>query len=316
MYPTFADFFRDLTGWQLPFPFTLIQSFGLLVACSFLFAAWCLTIELKRKEADGLLKPFTKITKKGEEIIHPYMLVGNATIVAAIFGFLGSKIFDFLENPSEFSDFLHNPGANIFSGLTFYGGLIIAAFAVVYYTRKNGIPPIHMVDATAPSLMLAYGVGRLGCQIAGDGDWGINNLAPKPGWMGFLPDWFWAYKYPHNVIGEGIPIPGCEGNHCFQLPEPVFPTPLYEAITCILLFFLLWSFRKKIKAPGVMFCFYLILNGIERFAIESIRINTQYHIFGIGITQAQIISPIMFLLGVIGIIYFHNKYKTKLSNES
>ncbi len=314
MYPTFADLFKDLTGLQLPFPFTLIQSFGLLVACSFLFAAYFLTIELKRKEAQGLLKPFVKTTKKGEETIHPYQVVGNATIVAAIFGFLGSKIFDYLENPSEIVELFRHPSMNLFSGLTFYGGLIVAAFAVVYYTRKHGIPPIHMVDATAPSLMLAYGVGRIGCQVAGDGDWGINNFAPKPSWMRFLPDWCWAYRYPHNVVGEGIPIPGCEGNHCFQLPDPVFPTPLYEAFACIILFFVLWSLRKKIVAPGVMFSFYLILNGLERSAIEQIRINTQYHIFGFGITQAQIISPIIFLLGVIGVIYFSKKHKAKLES--
>ncbi len=316
MYPTFADFFKDLTGFQLPFPFTLIQSFGLLVACSFLLAAWCLTIELKRKESLGLLTTFVKKTKNGEEILHPFEIVGNTTIVAAIFGFLGSKIFDFLENPAEFVELLRNPMGSLFSGLTFYGGLIIAAFAVIYYTRKHGIPPIHMVDATAPSLMLAYGVGRIGCQVAGDGDWGINNLASKPSWMTFLPDWFWSYRYPHNVIGEGIPIPECDGKHCFQLADPVYPTPLYEAITCILLFFLLWSLRKKIHAPGVMFCLYLVLNGIERFGIEQIRINSQYHIFGIGITQAQIISPILFLLGVIGIFYFNNKYKSKLKHGS
>src|SRR6185369_7671159 len=105
-------------------------------------------------------------------------------------------------------------------------------------------------------------------------DWGIPNTAPKPSGLSFLPDWFWSYRYPHNVINEGIPIPGCVGHHCSMLELPVFPTPLYESITCILLFFFLWSIRKKISSAGVLFSIYLLLNGLERFAIETIRVNT------------------------------------------
>jgi prolipoprotein diacylglyceryltransferase len=163
--------------------------------------------------------------------------------------------------------------------------------------------PFHFADATAPGLMLAYGTGRLGCHISGDGDWGIVNTAPKPDWMGFLPDWFWTYNYPNNVINEGVPINGCVGNHCMVLPEPVFPTPLYESIACILLFAVLWSFRKRIMIPGMLFAIYLIMNGVERFLIEKIRVNTQYHIGSLDITQAEIISMVLFVLGVVGVVW-------------
>src|SRR5436853_7679108 len=117
------------------------------------------------------------------------------------------------------------------------GGLIVAGIAFIWYGRKNGIPALHLCDANATGLMLAYGVGRLGCHIAGDGDWGIANTAPKPSWMSFLPDWFWSYHYPHNVINEGVPIPGCVGSHCSILELPVWPTPLYECIICVAFFF-------------------------------------------------------------------------------
>jgi prolipoprotein diacylglyceryltransferase len=150
--------------------------------------------------------------------------------------------------------------------------------------------------------MLAYGVGRLGCQLAGDGDWGINNVSPKPGIMSFLPDWFWSYRYPHNVNNEGIPIPGCIGNHCNELAIGVFPTPLYESIACILLFFVLWSMRKKIKVPGVLFSVYLLLNGIERFFIELIRVNSKSSFGGIEYSQAQLISSLLIVIGIAGII--------------
>lgn len=387
MYPTLSDFINELFGTHLNLP---IQSFGLMMAISFLFAAWTLSIELKRKERNGLIQAvtiqFTKgqpasvtdiltsaligfiicfklvyilfnysefaedtqgviLSGKGnwlagiigaavmgyykyregqknklpqpEEVtqrVPPSELVGNFTIAAAVGGLLGAKIFHNLEN---WDDFVHDPIHALlsFSGLTFYGGLICGALAVLWYARKIKIPALVMCDATAPGLMLAYGVGRLGCQISGDGDWGIENLVPKPGWMSFLPDWFWAYRYPHNVNSVGIPIPGCEGKHCMMLENAVFPTPLYEAIICILLFFVLWKLRFKIKETGVLFAIYIILNGIERFFIEKIRVNERYHLFGKSFTQAELISSLLIISGVI-LLIFLRKNKNNLPDAT
>jgi len=158
-------------------------------------------------------------------------------------------------------------------------------------------------------MILAYAVGRIGCQMAGDGDWGIVNANPKPSFLGFLPDWMWSFGYPHNVEHAGIPIPGCMGDYCTVLSPGVYPTPFYETIMGLIIFFILWSMRKKIHASGVLFCWYLVFNGIERFLIELIRVNIKYHFFGIDATQAQLIAPLFFLAGVIGIFYFNNKYK-------
>lgn len=240
--------------------------------------------------------------------VHPYQLMGNILLIAAVAGLLGAKVFHNLENLDEFSK---DPiGALLsFSGLTFYGGLIVAAFAVLRYTGKNGIPALHMIDAAAPGLILAYGIGRIGCQLSGDGDWGIVNLAPKPEWMAALPDWMWSFTYPHNVISEGIPIEGCVGKHCYALPQPVFPTPFYEVLMSLAIFGILWSMRKKITTPGMLFCIYLIFNGAERFLIEKIRVNTTYTIFGKHITQAELISSLLFIIGVVATIYLFNKQK-------
>jgi len=187
--------------------------------------------------------------------------------------------------------------------------------------------------------MLAYAIGRIGCQVSGDGDWGILNSAyittpagkamlanpgdferitqqykevylPQFGSLdkiphlavkapSFLPDWLFAYPYPHNVISEGVRIPGCEGQYCSQLPIPVFPTPFYETITCLILFFILWSFRKRFTVPGTLFGFYLILNGIERFLVENIRVNSKYNIFGLHPTQAELISSALVISGIL-----------------
>ena len=134
-------------------------------------SAW---LRYREKEKTRLEKPLLF-----NEVIHPYELVGNMTIIAAVAGLLGAKIFHNLEN---WDDFKRDPVDALlsFSGLTMYGGLIFGAIAVIWYARKHKITTTHLIDSSAPGLMLAYGVGRIGCQVAGDGDWGINNLLPKP----------------------------------------------------------------------------------------------------------------------------------------
>lgn len=249
--------------------------------------------------------------KTVQEKVWPHQLVMNITFTAAISGIIGAKLFHNLENWDEL---MANPVDALlsFSGLTMYGGLIFGTVAVIYMTRKYGIAPLHIADAAAPGVMLAYGTGRLGCQLSGDGDWGIVNLNPKPDWMSFLPDWFWSYNYPHNVISSGVPMDGCFGRHCMMLPQPVYPTPLYEALICISLFFVLWIVRKRISKPGILFSFYLLLNGIERFIIEQIRINNKINFLGLHPTQAEIIASCLIILGLTGLIVF-NKQRDELS---
>ena len=245
--------------------------------------------------------------KEIEKTVHPYQLVGNMTMIAAVSGIIGAKVFHNLEN---MGDFLADPIGQLmaFSGLTFYGGLIAGAVSVIWYARKYKINTLHLIDAAAPALMLAYGVGRIGCQLSGDGDWGVDNLAPKPEWMAFLPDWMWSFTFPHNVINAGIPIDGCTGNFCMELANPVWPTAFYEVVMCLLIFSFLWAIRKQIQIPGILFCIYLAMNGVERFFIEKIRVNTEYNILG-GITQAEIISSCLVLIGLIGIYLLYSRSK-------
>ena len=388
MYPTLSHLIYDLFGVYIPLP---IQTFGFWVAMAFLLASWTLTLELKRKEKLGIIKPTEKFELVGVKLsfsdlffsllwsfligfklveayfnysdlvvnpqafilstrghltggilfaiiftffkwnknkkeqletpkkittqIHPYQLVGNITMIAAISGIIGAKIFHNLEN---FDLFLKDPVGQLisFSGLTFYGGLIGGAVGVLWYTKKYNIRPLEICDATAPSLMLAYGVGRIGCQMSGDGDWGIDNLSPKPEWMSFLPDWMWSYKFPHNVIREGAPMKDCGSEvwypYCYELANPVWPTAFYETVICTIFFLFLWRIRKKIKTSGVLFCIYLFLNGIERFMIEKVRINNEYDILN-GITQAEIISFCLLVVGISGSYFLIKKSKEKLN---
>tara|TARA_Y100000746_G_scaffold127194_1_gene108915 strand:- start:575 stop:1726 length:1152 start_codon:yes stop_codon:yes gene_type:complete len=263
-----------------------------------------LSFYLKNKENKKQLldKP-----KKIEKTIHPFELVGNITLIAAISGIIGAKIFHNLEN---IDDFIADPIGQLisFSGLTFYGGLICGAASVILYCKKYKLNIIHLMDSTAPALMIAYGIGRIGCQMSGDGDWGRVNLAPKPEWLSMFPDWVWSYNFPNNVINAGVYIEGCTGRFCYILPEPVWPTSLYETIMCLILFSILWIIRKKINIGGLIFGIYLIMNGVERFFIEKIRVNTEYNILG-GITQAEIISFCLIITGILMSIYFIQKTK-------
>mgnify|MGYP003577272439 CR=1 FL=1 len=209
---------------------------------------------------------------------------------------MGAKIFHNLENWEEFQA---NPIEALlsFSGLTFYGGLICAAIAIWFYSRKHKIGFRHLCDAMAPALILAYAVGRIGCQVSGDGDWGIVNLDPKP--FSWLPDWMWAYTFPNNVNDAGVPIPGCVGKYCHELPQPVYPTAFYETVMGFILFGVLWALRKRMRPFGALFALYLIFNGLERFLIEKIRVNNEMELFGFHPTQAEVISTCLVIAGVV-----------------
>lgn len=301
-------------------------------------------VKFWRGQKEKLPKPEKRIIR-----VWPHDRVGDIIILAAIFGFVGAKLFHNLENWDEF---IKDPVSSLFStgGFTFYGGLICATAAIVWFAKKRKIGLWHLADAFGPALMIAYAIGRIGCQVSGDGDWGVSNSAymadgngkvivanadsfkrtvannllyykqefrtlgeinseadvphlsfKAPEW---LPVWFVAYSYPHNVNEVGIPLANCEDNrYCKYLPSPVFPTPFYETIVCSLCFGILWALRKKIKTAGILTGIYLILNGLERFWVEKIRVNTHYHILGLEPTQAEIISFSLVIIGVIIIIW-------------
>lgn len=270
------------------FIFSSLGSWPAGIGLGLLFA-W---LKWYEKNKEKLAKPEKRTVR-----IWPHDRVGEITIIALVFGLLGAKLFDIFEN---WGDFIKHPTAYIFSaqGLTFYGGLICAGLAIWWYAKKHKIGFWHLNDAMAPTMMLAYSLGRIGCQVSGDGDWGIENTTAKP--FGWLPDWMWSYTFPHNVNEVGVKISGCtDSKYCNELPVGVYPTSFYEIVACFLLFLLIWSLRKKFKIPGTLFAFYLILNGLERFFIEKIRVNTRINFFGFQLTQAEVISIILFLTGVI-----------------
>jgi phosphatidylglycerol---prolipoprotein diacylglyceryl transferase len=228
----------------------------------------------------------------------------NLSLTLAFFaGIFGAKFATYIEEPSHFfADPIH--ALFSFDGLAFYGGLLFAAFVICYFFYRQGFNVLTCIDGFAPGLILAYAIGRMGCHFSGDGDWGVTNLSAKPGWLSWLPDWAWAYDYPHNVAHMGVPIPGCEGEFCNHLAQPAWPTPLYEITMSLLIFAALLIIRKKVMYSGQLTAIYMVMIGTERLIAESLRYNMKYRILGmVELTQAEIIS-ILLIGGGIFLFYW------------
>ena len=275
-----------------------LYSFGLMMAVAFMVANYYFVQELKRRKMDE-------------------SIAWAVTIRALVGGVAGSKLFSILEN---WSDFVQDPMGQIFSpaGLTFYGGLITAAILIWLYLRKKQIRFFTISDIVLPTVLLAYGIGRIGCQLAGDGDYGFPSKLP------------WAMAYPNGTAKVSSTLPpyfeanpeakaewhydslraittGVDplGQKITRLDEvvTVHPAPVYEALFCIIAFMLIWPRQKKYESQlGKMFFVTLLLMGIERLLIEFIRLNPLYA----GLSQAQWIS-IGFIL--ISIYMLVTKYK-------
>jgi phosphatidylglycerol:prolipoprotein diacylglycerol transferase len=235
-----------------------VYSLGLFWALGALAAVWILRLELKQYAYDP-------------------EVAGSVVFAAAIAGLLGSRLLFILE---EWETFTQAPFEFLFSGSGFswYGGLIGGALAAAWVFRKHDVPLTRGADMSAPALALAYGIGRIGCFLAGDGTWGKVTNAP------------WAMAFPNAVAGWADPVTGA--------PYPpgvrVHPTQLYELVQSLFVFAILWSLRKRNYRLGMIFYIYLVLAGSMRFIVEFWRANP---IVGLGMTEYQWISLVLVILG-------------------
>lgn len=290
-FPYLTDAINHYLGTSIHLP---LATFGAFVALAILIAMQVTTYEVTRLQKSGAFGDPLAVPG----VFTPGAIVSELTFVSVLAGLFGAKLFDAIEHPAQL---LADPLTVLFStgGFSIYGGLLLGGVAGVVFVKRKSISLIPMLDASAPALALGYGIGRLGCQFSGDGDWGKQSLMElKPTW---LPDWFWAQTYDGNVLGTVISSPG------------VYPTPLYEAIASIAIFLLLWWLRKRLQRPGELFAIYLLLSGFERLLIEKIRINIEYSLFGIEMTQAQLISCGLIIVGGVWLVKIsHTNYLSKL----
>ncbi len=177
-------------------------------------------------------------------------------------GLVGAKLYWIIDTGAEVS----LSGLLTGSGLTWYGGLAGGALAVAAWVRWRGMDLPHLVDIAAIGLPLGYAIGRIGCQISGDGDYGVPSGLP------------WAMPYPDGVV---------------PTDNAVHPTPIYETLSMGLLAYVLWRLRDRFR-PGTLFGLYLIGAGLERLLVEFVRRN-QAELA--GLTQAQVLAIVSMVGG-------------------
>jgi phosphatidylglycerol:prolipoprotein diacylglycerol transferase len=240
-----------------------IYSFGAFMALAALTAVWLVSVELKRRGYNP-------------------ELASTLVFAAAIGGLIGARLLFIVE---EWQGFLAAPMNYILTGagFTWYGGFFGGAAAASWVARKHKIPWLEAADMAAPALALAYGIGRLGCHFAGDGDWGAVTDVP------------WGVAYTKAIVGWRDPNTG--------IPYPpgvvVHPTPIYEFLQSVFVFAVLWSRRKKGFAPGTIAWLYLILAGLMRFIVEFWRINPPV---GFGFSEAQWFGLLLMVVGAVMLV--------------
>lgn len=245
-----------------------VSSFSFMVLIAFLVAYFVGESELKRKALNSNL--------------------ADLLLIACVIGGLGGAKLLFLYQNVNFSDFFADPVRYMASGFTFLGGFLGSLLLMWFVTQMKRVKYLTVTDAAAPALILAYGIGRVGCLLVGD-DYGIPTSLP------------WAISFPNGSPPTLL---------------AVHPTQVYDTISMLIFFVILWTIRKKDLPVGWMTAVTLMVLGVQRFMVEFLRNTTPSFIP--GISQAQVISIILFLVGLVLIYKVGQKEnnKTQIQGEN
>jgi len=239
-----------------------IPTFGLMVAAGLLVAAYILQADFNRRgiRADA------------------FLIIG----IAGLAGIVGARLYHVLESPAEF---FADPWPQIFSrfGFAWFGGFLGGFSALLILARREKIPVLQFLDACSPAAAAGYAIGRIGCLLSGDGDYGVPTNLP------------WGMSFQNGVESSSLVCvqrglaPDCR----------VHPAPLYEFFIWLAIGWLLWKLGQRVIGgalpSGTVFCGYLVVTGIARFLIEFIRLNPRSFF---GMTNAQTASIAGILLGI------------------
>jgi phosphatidylglycerol:prolipoprotein diacylglycerol transferase len=228
-----------------------LKTFGLSFAAGFIIAAAVLARHLK-------------------ELGKPSDWAYEMIFAALVGGVVGSRLDYVIQNWDDVSDDLLG---NLFSGsgLVWFGGVVGGAVGVVLWAWRRGFLTLQLLDVCAVPLTIGYAVGRVGCQLSGDGDYGVESDLP------------WAMAYPDGTVAT---------------TDEVHPTPIYESLAMGLIALALWRLRGRF-APGILFALYLVLTGLERLMVEFIRRNDEV---ALGLTLPQVISVVLITAGTAWLV--------------
>jgi phosphatidylglycerol:prolipoprotein diacylglycerol transferase len=243
-----------------------------MVACAMLAAFFVLRADFERR---GLMASGAQGKSGGTFRQSANAETEMLIAIPCLVGLAGAKLYHVLESPAEF--FAH-PLALLFSpfGFAWFGGLLAGFAAFVWIGRRQHIPLLTLLDAGSPAAALGYGIGRIGCFLSGDGDYGVPTSLP------------WGMSFPNGLV---------------PTTERVHPTPIYELIVACAIAWFLWRIYdrqkpapgKKVTPAGAIFALYLVLTGLARFLVEFIRINPRSFL---GMSNAQTASLASMIAGV------------------
>ncbi len=225
-----------------------LQTFGICFALGFIVAAWVVARRLR-------------------ELGRPPDWSYEMIFAGLLGGLVGSRLDFLIQNWDEVSDDVFG---NVFSGsgLVWFGGLVGGAAGVLIWAWRRGWLGLELLDVASVPLALGYAIGRIGCQLSGDGDYGVESDLP------------WAMAYPDGTV---------------PTTEEVHPTPVYEMLAMGLVALVLWRLRDRVR-PGLLFALYLVLAGLERLLVEFVRRNDEVLA---GLTLAQVVSIVMIAAGTV-----------------
>ena len=234
-----------------------IATYGVMLAIGFLCGLWILRRELMHRHLD---------THLADRIV----------FAAMIGGVIGGKAFHLMEYPHTF---LADPLGTVFSGygLAWYGGFLGGSAAVLWTIRRHQALEWVTIDAIAPALVVGYFFGRGGCELSGDGCYGVVTDGP------------WGKTYPNGAV---------------PTLDHVHPTPMYEMLQMACIFGILWALRDRLK-PGMLFGLYLVLMAVARFVVEFVR-RTPEVLWGLTVHQWVSMG-----LVVVGVYIIYNRYSAK-----
>src|SRR6266852_5639065 len=244
-----------------------IPTFGLMVATGLLAAAYLLQADFDRRREQFVKSGYLKSGGKPSHHDEGFLIIG----IAGLAGLVGARLYHVLESPREL---IADPSVLISRfGFAWFGGFLGGFVALVFLARHYGIPALEFMDLSSPAAAVGYAIGRIGCLLSGDGDYGVPTTLP------------WGMSFPNGVV---------------PTTARVHPTPIYEFFIWLVIAAILWRLGRRVltesSVRGEVFSGYLILTGVARFLIEFIRINPRSFL---GMSNAQTASLLSIFVGIV-----------------